>query len=202
MVATLDAHPGVVIVASAVELVDEAGRSHGRLAGLDEERIVPGTRVIVRSLRDERNLIGGPSAAMFRRARAGRGFDERLFHAADWEMWLHLLEQGSFGFIAEPLVAYRRHPRQQTEKDKLSVSQYEDHLAILDRYLERPYVRLTRRRKDYLRHRALAALVRRSRRLGRTDADARVAAYGSALFRARRPWAATLRQLIQPHDLW
>ena len=38
-------------------------------------------------------------------------------------MWLHLLEQGAFCYITEPLCAYRRHDRQQTEKeDKLTLT--------------------------------------------------------------------------------
>ncbi|MEI6494343.1 MAG: hypothetical protein WCO94_17490, partial [Verrucomicrobiota bacterium] len=117
----------------------------------------------------ERELAGSPSAAMFRRERGLRGFDEAFFNSADWEMWLHLLEQGCFGYISEPLVAYREHAGQQTGKDRHTLTESRDQLGILDRYLDRPYVRLAKLCKRYLRHRAIADLVNRGRQLGHPE---------------------------------
>ena len=38
------------------------------------------------------------------------GFDERLFHLADWELWIRLVESGRAVACPEVLVAYLKHP--------------------------------------------------------------------------------------------
>jgi|GEM_PF-1109838 len=201
MVAVLDTNPGVSLVACAMQFVDPASRNLHRFSYFEDRKAVTGTTVITRSLRDRRNLVGGPSATMFRREKGLRGFDEQLFHSADWEMWLHLLEQGAFSYIDEPLVAYRKHDNQQTEKDKLTLTQYEDHLRILDRYLDRPYVRLPKICKNYLRHRAVADFVKRSKRLGQPDGETLLEKYGVLKFHASTPLYALYRQVLQQQRL-
>jgi glycosyltransferase involved in cell wall biosynthesis len=164
MTAYLDANPGASLVGSFMNLVDHQSDLCGQWGYLKSGRPPAGTTLISKCLWERKNLIGSPSAVMFRRDRGQRGFDESLFHSADWEMWLHLLEQGFYGHIDEPLVAYRIHQNQQTEKDKKTLTQYEDMLTILARYLPRPYVRLSefqkaallhRARRDYIRHAGL-----------------------------------------------
>ena len=119
MVAVLEANRAVSLVASARRIVNEQSESIDIWSCFNQERAIAGTTVISRCLFEQRNLIGGPSAVMFRRALAGRGFDEAFFVMADLEMWFHLLEQGCFAYIREPLCALRTHGRQQTEKDRV-----------------------------------------------------------------------------------
>lgn len=61
----------------------------------------------------QRNVMpAGASNMMARRellARVG-GFDEELFHLADWDMWLRLAAAGRPAAVDEPLVAYVKHP--------------------------------------------------------------------------------------------
>src|SRR5439155_20938433 len=66
----------------------------------------------------EGNIVGEPSAVMFRRSAAARGFSEAYAQLVDLEMWLHLLERGPLVFTPEPLCSFRRHPLQQTEANK------------------------------------------------------------------------------------
>lgn len=194
MAAVLDDNPGMSLTACAMEVVDPAPAGHRPWAYFPDGRPLTGTTVITRSLRERKNLVGSPSATMFRRERGLRGFDETFFHSADWEMWLHLLEQGCFGFLPEALVSYRRHANQQTEKDKQTLSQHEDHLAILDRYLDRPYVRLSKFGKASLRHRAVADFVRRSRQIGRREGRALLEKYGARRHRLLAPVFFACRQ--------
>ena len=42
------------------------------------------------------------------------GFDEKLRHLADWDMWLRLARSGPPVCVSAPLVAYRLHPGQAT----------------------------------------------------------------------------------------
>jgi len=111
--------------------------------------------VINRCLFEQRNLIGGPSAVMFRRGLATRGFDETFFAMADLEMWFHLLEQGCFSFVAEPLCATRKHSHQQTEKDKTSLAPALENRELLRRYLPKQYVQLRRGIWKYLEYDAV-----------------------------------------------
>src|SRR4051794_9456397 len=87
MVQALDDNPAVGLVASARRLVAETGKPLGVWSCFDTERAIAGTSVINRCLFEQRNLIGGPSAVMFRRRLARRGFDESFFVMADLEMW-------------------------------------------------------------------------------------------------------------------
>ncbi|HEV2694120.1 MAG TPA: glycosyltransferase [Verrucomicrobiae bacterium] len=175
LVARMESNPAVSLVACAMQNVREDGSVEGRSPRyFMEKRLLAGTTIIQRCLLEQKNLIGGPSATLFRRDRAGRGFDENYFHAADLEMWLHLLEQGCFGYVDEPLVAYRWHDRQQTEKDRGTLTQANDQRAILDTYLDKPYLRLRVWMKKYLEHDAVRQTLRQCRKLGERAVAAEV----------------------------
>jgi len=140
MAAAFDAWPALALVACPARSVDESGRTTGTLTHPHAAKPVSGTGIISRCLLESRNLVGSPTGVMFRRELSARGFDEGFFHAADLEMWFHLLEQGPFQWIADPLVAYRWHPAQQTERDKKTDAAARDLAALHQRYLGRPYV--------------------------------------------------------------
>jgi glycosyltransferase involved in cell wall biosynthesis len=63
----------------------------------------------------KRNLMpAGCSNVMIRSrllVRTG-GFEPRLRHLADWDLWLRLVRHAIPGCVSEPLVAYRLHPAQ------------------------------------------------------------------------------------------
>ena len=71
---------------------------------------------------------------MFRKARADRDFDGRFMQTFDFEMGCHLLEKGSFAYIAEPLCAWREHSGQQTELNKQINSCADEHLRLIEEY--------------------------------------------------------------------
>lgn len=78
---------------------------------------------------------------MFRRTQASRGFDPRYLQIVDLEMWIHLLEQGRFAYIPEPLSAFRVHPRQQSEINRRQGVNIEEHSRLLRDQLAKPRVR-------------------------------------------------------------
>lgn len=53
------------------------------------------------------------SGTMVRRAwfEQTGGYDDRLFHSADWELWLRIAARADLGHIRRPLYAYRVHSR-------------------------------------------------------------------------------------------
>jgi glycosyltransferase involved in cell wall biosynthesis len=169
MVATLDVNRAVSLVASARRMVDEQSRPIDTWSGFDRERPIAGTTVINRCLLEQRNLIGGPSAVMFRRVLGARGFDEGFFVMADLEMWFYLLEQGCFAYIRDPLCAVRVHPRQQTAKDRSALAPALENRELLRRYLHKNYVQLRRWIWKYLEYDAVRRIVRRNRKLGLRD---------------------------------
>jgi len=170
MAAALDDNDAVSLVASARRIVGEKSQLLATWSCFTQERPMAGTSVIGRCLFEQRNLIGGPSAVMFRRALAARGFDEAFFVMADLEMWFHLLEQGCFVYIREPLCAFRTHSRQQTERDRSVLAPAVENRELLRRYLHKRYVQLRRWIWKYLEYDAVRRIVRRSRKLKLRDA--------------------------------
>jgi glycosyltransferase involved in cell wall biosynthesis len=132
----LDAEPSATMAASARLILDEQSRAMEIWDELGPAGLKAGREVIVRCLRRDRNLIGEPSAVMFRREAGRRGFDPAWRQLVDQEMWFHLLAAGNLAYEAEPLCAFRRHAAQQTVVNRDSHVSSEESLVILARYLD------------------------------------------------------------------
>ncbi len=141
MVGALESDPSVSLVVSASRLMD----AHSRLGRVrnrfGRSGVRPGIRVIAQCLTRSTNLIGEPSLALFRTAQAARGFDERFRQLLDLELWFHLLEQGKFSFLAEPLCAFRQHPAQQSEVNWRTGAAADEQLWLVQRYFYRPWMK-------------------------------------------------------------
>ena len=140
MAAVLDEHADAALVAGGRMLVDEQGAQVGMRRCADTMEIVPGEMAIDRCLFGA-NAIGEPTAVMFRRAQASRGFREDLSHLMDLEMWFYLLEQGDLACLPEPLCAVRRHAGQMTMHSIKSGALVEDNIRLFEAYGGKPYVR-------------------------------------------------------------
>ena len=115
-VAMLDADPSIALAACAREIIDASSRRQ-RVDGYSRRRIVErGEDAIARCIGDGGNLIGEPSAVMFRRVEGQRGFDDAYRQLVDLEMWFHLLRRGKLSFTPSCLCRFRRHERQQSNK--------------------------------------------------------------------------------------
>jgi len=104
----------VSLAACARRLVDESGEPTGLLRFAKRDWSGPGADAARRCFYSG-NLIGEPTAVMFRRSQATGGFNPEYFQLMDLEMWFRVLEQGRFAFLAEPLCSVRRHRGQATE---------------------------------------------------------------------------------------
>jgi len=142
MVDTLDGDPSVSLVGSARNLVYEQSYRSSSLVTFPENSIISGAEVINRCLKEEQNLVGEPTAVMFRREQAMRGFDVRYRQIVDMEMWFHLLEERRFAYITEPLVSFRVHDSQQTAKNLLTMVFLDDYKMLFQEYLPKPYIDL------------------------------------------------------------
>jgi glycosyltransferase involved in cell wall biosynthesis len=57
------------------------------------------------------------------------GFDEQLFHLADWDLWIRLAEAGPVAAAQELLVGYVRHPTNMLMRDPYDAVEELDYLA-------------------------------------------------------------------------
>lgn len=117
--------PGVVLAACARRMVDDQLRTL-RVVGVRREAAVVGGPAMIRELVTRSNAVGEPTAVLFRRADALRGFDARYEHAIDVEMWCHLLRRGALACVPEALCSVRVHAAQATRANIASGSIIED----------------------------------------------------------------------------
>lgn len=115
----LASHPSCVLAACGRVVVDAALREQETLSLRSSPQVVAGETLILECFAAD-NRIGEPSAVMFRREAARRGFRADYSQVIDLEMWFHLLAQGD-GFISpRPLACIRRHSGQLSESNKRS----------------------------------------------------------------------------------
>lgn len=140
MVSSLQEDASVMLVAGGRQIINEAGsviavQQYSRVASK-----IAGFEVINRCLFGT-NYIGEPSAVMFRRDAAQRGFREELAHLMDMEMWFHLLEKGRMENLPEPLCAVRRHAGQMTVQSIRTAALVEDNVYLFEEYGSKTYIR-------------------------------------------------------------
>jgi glycosyltransferase involved in cell wall biosynthesis len=141
MVTTLENDPSVSLVASASQLIDAQSRPIQARNSFGQSGVREGKEIIVHCLKENANVIGEPSLALFRKSQAARGFDDQLKQLLDLEMWFYLLEQGRFAFIAEPLCAFRQHPAQLTEINRRSGASANEGIILVEKYYRRPWMK-------------------------------------------------------------
>lgn len=153
MVTLLDSDKSISLACSSRNIINEFSQIM-KVESHFESGTFKGTDVINRCMLSKGNLmgvnwIGEPSVVMFRKSQAGRGFKTNYKQIVDLEMWCHLLEQGSFAYINEPLCSFRVHGQQQTEKNKETRFELKDSILLLDDYLPKDYIRLSGFMKKY-----------------------------------------------------
>lgn len=154
--ALLRDHPTAMLAASARKIMDDKSRI------IDVWSPLPngphnGREIISACLRENANLIGEPTAVMFRKKDAARSFDPKYRQIVDVEMWFHLLEQGGLAYTREPLCVFRQHARQQSAVNDNEGVAWKEHLLFFSNYAARA---------DFSREVRFSALfaLRRSRR--------------------------------------
>jgi glycosyltransferase involved in cell wall biosynthesis len=183
LVAALEEHRDARLAGCARYYFREPGKPTRRQAYAAARRVVPGTDVI-RECFFKGNLIGEPSAVLFRRADAAARFDASYLQAFDMELWFRLLNDGWFAFVPEPLCGIREHPGSGTAGNLRTGKVTQDKLKLFAEYARRPYLHgtlLDRLRWDS----RMASSVARQVAAGSTHGVEKVldAVYHPALFR-------------------
>lgn len=171
MVSLLDNDNTVSLACSARNLIDESSRVT-KIESHFNTGIMTGTDVINYCLANQWNLIGEPSVVMFRKGQSERGFNSIYKQIVDLEMWFHLLEQGSFAYINEPLCSFRIHGQQQTRVNAENLAALNDVFYLQGDYLNKEYVRLSGFMKAYLKFDSLYGIWKlyKKNRISRTEA--------------------------------
>jgi glycosyltransferase involved in cell wall biosynthesis len=138
----LDADSSVMLVTGGRRLIDETGATITAQRYAAENVRLPGTEAINRCIFGK-NHIGEPSAVMFRRKAAQRGFRDSLPQLLDLEMWFHLLEQGAMVSLAEEVCAIRQYSGQMSQQNIKTGALIDDNVRLFDAYRNKPYIQNT-----------------------------------------------------------
>lgn len=140
LVAMLDDNPSAVLASSARYVIDENSMVLDIWDFVKSSGIHNGQDVILRCLRTNTNIIGEPSAVLFRKKYSTRGFNNSYKQIADLDMWAHLLEQGDLIYTTDPLCAWRTHPDQQTRRNEVhKIGQHELYTFLIE-YINQPWI--------------------------------------------------------------
>ena len=142
MVAVLDNGPHVALVGCRRFVFDKNKHTTGTLGYAGKNFSRSGQRVI-RDCYFKGNLIGEPTAVLFRKADVVTGFDENYYQALDMEMWFRLLEAGEFVFLADILCGVREHESRGTANNLRAGRITVDKVRLFEKYSSRPYLRGT-----------------------------------------------------------
>jgi glycosyltransferase involved in cell wall biosynthesis len=134
--------PGVALAACARKIIDSSSLTLKALVSMPTG-VSSRDRIIPKMLVHQDNLIGEPVCCLFRRKDAPRGFHPDYLQNTDIEMWFHLLRFGGLAYDAEPLVAFRQHPDQNTNIHNKSGLSLEEHRFLILKEALDPKVPLT-----------------------------------------------------------
>ena len=176
------------VYGGAVE-IDDAGRLLGG------ER-PPQPELLVQQL-TRRNLMPAGSSNVVVNAdtfHSSGGFDEKLRHLADWDMWLRLTRSGPPACVSAPLVAYRLHPSQATLDTRGMIAEarvlrdrHGANIISIRRWLAWSHLRRGRRRDAIVAY-AVAA------------ASGDLTSVGRAIVAALHPRPTDVRRRAPTHD--
>jgi glycosyltransferase involved in cell wall biosynthesis len=133
LVDALTRHPECVLAACGRILTDESLRPIRTARARRRREVVPG-RVLLRECFVYANRIGEPTAVMFRRDAAARGFHPDYRQAVDLEMWMHLLTRGAAVLLPEALCRIRQHAGQTSHENVRSGKVVEDKRRLFQDY--------------------------------------------------------------------
>jgi len=131
--AALREHPTAVLAAGARIFTDRALHPKQTMLPWPRQREFE-SKALLRECLIRGNLIGEPSAVMFRRSAALRGFNTDYSQALDLEMWFHLLGQGSAVLRPEVVCSIRQHGDQVTQANMKSGRIVEDKRLLFRQY--------------------------------------------------------------------
>jgi glycosyltransferase involved in cell wall biosynthesis len=142
LIELLETNASAVLAVSARSVIDENSKIVEVWDDLGSSGLYQGREIIARCWeRNCCNLIGEPSAVLFRKRDAARNFDVAYRQIVDLEMWLHLLEKGDLAYTTEALCCFRRHRQQQSEVNHVNQVVEREGLRLFFIYDRKAYLK-------------------------------------------------------------
>jgi len=109
----LDSNCSVSLVSCARDIIDQFGRPLMRRQWFRRDTFLDGKSAVRATLRAGTNMIGEPSATLFRKedARCAGLFDATLPYVTDLDYWLRLLAVGDLYYLTDNLCSFRISPK-------------------------------------------------------------------------------------------
>lgn len=124
-------YPQVVLVTVGRSITTSDLQSLNFVSYSRKFEIINGIEVIKKCI-IKGNIIGEPSAVLFRRENAMRGFCLSYKQIPDLEMWIHILEDGYLASIPDCLCKIRQHGLQVTKENIRSLDFGEEEFVFLE----------------------------------------------------------------------
>ena len=137
----LDAHPSVALVVSARRIANEQLHERAVRGYAHRSLTVSGEKAIRRAYVFG-NVIGEPTAALFRRSALANGVSDYYTQLLDLDMWFRILARGDLAFVAEPLCKIRTHARQLTCANTRSTRILDERIQLFRDYSARTFLHL------------------------------------------------------------
>jgi glycosyltransferase involved in cell wall biosynthesis len=134
LVQSLEDNPSAVLATGQRIWVDRRGQAVSVPGGMPKLGRQTGLEACGACMQADRNLIGEPSAVLFRRNASRRGFDPSFRQLVDLEMWYHLLQSGDLVVRPETISAFRVHSAQQSALNSQSRIASVETLRLASRY--------------------------------------------------------------------
>ena len=133
LVSAMEARADIRLAGCARQYFREPGQPIRTLAYAPGRRTLSGMAV-VRECFFKGNLIGEPTAVMFRRTDGAAGFNPAYRQAFDMELWFRLLHEGWFAFVPEALCGIREHAGSGTSDNLRAGKVTEDKIRLFAEY--------------------------------------------------------------------
>jgi glycosyltransferase involved in cell wall biosynthesis len=140
MLSAFEKFPYASLVISDRKIIDSKGLLIGKIKFPSSQFEIDGYSIINKCLFGS-NAIGEPSAVMFKKKDAVRGFSQKYKHLFDLEMWFHLLEKGNLINTQKMLCSVRRHKQQMTFTNIKSGALIIDNKYLFCDYIHKFYVK-------------------------------------------------------------
>lgn len=101
----LDTHPDFGLVGAWAKIIDENGKSLGRVV----RELIPSEKIPIKLL--FHNVLAFSSVMMRKSAMPPMPFDEKTVPVEDVALYLKMLPRGKFGILPKVLVCYRSHSK-------------------------------------------------------------------------------------------
>ena len=202
MLYAMESDESISLVGSARMIVDDKSVKTDLWGYSNKDIVVSGFDMIHRCLLRHDNLIGEPTAVMFKATQSLRGFNQQYKQIVDLEMWFHLLEQGRYAFLAEPLCAFRVHDAQQTAKIEKKVLIVEG-VRISQEYLGKKYINFGFIKRTFLSYDSIYQIWKlcyKQKALDEEIAQLYITGYGTLKFYLLFPIYKTYKPLRKLHQ--